>query len=402
MPHTAPVSYVFRNLKHASYQSTGAIFSPSRRCLSDSITNPSSPLLSVFSSESPCITEAPDWSGRWAAALGSGEKRVSVPPPFTLGLRFELSASDSTNGRHMHCPVGYNWGCSQVVCHTEQPGGGKEETAPSLLRCVNVHPLYTLWSFWCAETKTWKIGTLEYISETLMKTDIFPLLLPLSVHLIDWRNTGEKEALFDHGTHSSLRILGYCVNTVSVKGLAGSGSIIWTTSRYPNRCSLRHRCISSVGCSCHLCIFAQRLTVRGLVLRQPASRRRMRPDWWSNMFFSVQLRCHTWATRNKQELSVWQRERGGERERADVFLYSESAINLTCSQDLIYVNSTCGMWDKAFNTSDRNFMAYLLWKYCWRETTLHSVSVEWHSRSAQLGILQSWLADCQMFTSPLL
>lgn len=61
------------------------------------------------------------------------------------------------------------------------------------------------------------------------------------------------------------------------------------------------------------------------------------------------------------------RERGakGVRERVDgffLFLFAvpESARKLTCFPYLIYVNSTCRLRDKAFNASDRNFMAYLL------------------------------------------
>lgn len=95
--------------------------------------------------------------------------------------------------------------------------------------------------------------------------------------------------------------------------------------------------------------------------------RRLGRDWWSNMF-PIQLCCHTWATRNKQS-RLWdgkkRRERGSKQRKKEsgwVFV-SDSAMNLTCFPDLIYVNSTCRLWDKAFNTSDRNFTAYLLWKY---------------------------------------
>lgn len=48
-----------------------------------------------------------------------------------------------------------------------------------------------------------------------MKTDIFLLLLPLSFHLICWHNTGEKEDLFEHSTHSALHVLRYCQHSVS-------------------------------------------------------------------------------------------------------------------------------------------------------------------------------------------
>ncbi len=102
------------------------------------------------------------------------------------------------------------------------------------------------------------------------------------------------------------------------------------------------------------------------------SLRRMGRDRWSNMF-SIQLCCHTWAIGNKQSC-LWDREREREKKEAEgaqrkekresgqVFM-SKPAMNLTCFPDLIYVNSTRSLWDKAFNTSDRNFMPYLLWKY---------------------------------------
>lgn len=51
---------------------------------------------------------------------------------------------------------------------------------------------------------------------------------------------------------------------------------------------------------------------------------------------------------------------GSTKEEKKRFFMSESAMNLTCFPDLIYVNSTCSLRDKAFNTSDRNFMPYLL------------------------------------------
>lgn len=58
----------------------------------------------------------------------------------------------------------------------------------------------------------------------------------------------------------------------------------------------------------------------------------------------------------REEEGEWSKGRRGSR----WFFY---AMNLTCFPDLIYVNSTCRLWDRAFNTSDHNFMAYLLWKY---------------------------------------
>lgn len=42
---------------------------------------------------------------------------------------------------------------------------------------------------------------------------------------------------------------------------------------------------------------------------------------------------------------------------------SDSTVTLSCFPVLIYVNSTCRLRDKAFNTGDRNFLAYPLWKY---------------------------------------
>ncbi len=101
--------------------------------------------------------------------------------------------------------------------------------------------------------------------------------------------------------------------------------------------------------------------------------RRMGRDRWSNMF-SILLGCHTWAVGNKQSCLCDREKKAEERKResGQVFM-SESTMNLTCFPDLIYVNSTCSRWDKAFNTSDRNFMPYLLWKYF--DGKSHSVSL---------------------------
>lgn len=75
------------------------------------------------------------------------------------------------------------------------------------------------------------------------------------------------------------------------------------------------------------------------------------------------------SSQEQAELSVWwggeaeEEGRGKHKGREKEVFMSESAMNLTCFPDLIYVNSTCSLRDKAFNTSDRNFMPYLLWKY---------------------------------------
>ena len=134
---------------------------------------------------------------------------------------------------------------------------------------------------------------------------------------------------------------------------------------------------------CHPCILYEKrswLNAASVSVDPPSRVRRREEwerDWWSNMF-SIQLRCHTWATRNKQScLCDRERrregnaEREGESERMGFLCQSRPWISLV-SPDLIYVNSTCRLWDKAFNTSDRNFMAYLLWKYF--DGKSHSVS----------------------------
>lgn len=213
-----------------------------------------------------------------------------------------------------------------------------------------------------------------------MKTDIFLLLLPLYFHLIYWYGTGEKEALFEHSAHSA----SLCSKTLSkqchVRGLSRRGSI-GKRSGYRDGYSLTETwlwiCSQEYLSSLHFFIFFYTRADWTRPRSQTASKssallRRMGCDWWSNMF-SIQLCCHTWATRNKQSFlpdrekeregsEGRERERGWER-RSGWVLMPESAMNLTCFPDLIYVNSTCRLWDKAFNTSDCNFMAYLLWKY---------------------------------------
>lgn len=81
------------------------------------------------------------------------------------------------------------------------------------------------------------------------------------------------------------------------------------------------------------------------------------------------------SNQDQAELSVLGRKRENAAKTGEsrwVFM-PESATNPTCFPDLIYVNSTCSLWDKAFNTSDHNFMAYLLWKYF--DGKSHSVSL---------------------------
>lgn len=64
----------------------------------------------------------------------------------------------------------------------------------------------------------------------------------------------------------------------------------------------------------------------------------------------------------------------------------------------MYANSTCRLWDKALDASECNFLPYLLWKYFDGGRT-RSPSAGERSSFAQVGILQSWLTDCQIFTS---
>ena len=55
-----------------------------------------------------------------------------------------------------------------------------------------------------------KLGRWKYISQTLMKTDVFLLLFTPFFHFNHQPNTGEKEVLSEHGTHSALCALRYC------------------------------------------------------------------------------------------------------------------------------------------------------------------------------------------------
>lgn len=73
------------------------------------------------------------------------------------------------------------------------------------------------------------------------------------------------------------------------------------------------------------------------------------------------------SSHEQAELSAWWREKkrrreGKARESEWVFMPLSTAI-LTCFPDLMYVNSTCKLRNKYFNTGNCNFIAYLLWKY---------------------------------------
>lgn len=89
---------------------------------------------------------------------------------------------------------------------------------------------------------------------------------------------------------------------------------------------------------------------------------------------------------------------GREDGKGELVFMSESSVTHACFAALMYANSTCRLWDKALDATKCNFLPFLLWKYFDGGRT-RSPPVGKHSSFAQVGILQSWLADCQIFTS---
>lgn len=72
--------------------------------------------------------------------------------------------------------------------------------------------------------------------------------------------------------------------------------------------------------------------------------------------FSIQPAATHEQPGTSRAVCVMERKRAREAERECERVFIPSlAMNLTCFPDLIYVNSTCKLWDKAFNTSYSNF-----------------------------------------------
>lgn len=168
-----------------------------------------------------------------------------------------------------------------------------------------------------------------------MKSDMFLLFLPVSFYLIYWHNTGEKAALFEQRTHSALCVLRYCQHGVS-QGNAEEGEIIWKGADIIGKgggwqgsiSEFVHRQI------CHVCAewMWPGFVENGMWLME-------------QYVFHPALVPH--MSSQEQETSEWGTKRMTE-------------WSLTCFLDLIYVNSTCRLWDRAFNTSVRNLTAFAI------------------------------------------
>lgn len=123
-----------------------------------------SPLLSVVSSESPRIAEAPDRSGRQTAALGSGEKRVSVSCVHTWLLAPKQGIPGVQMG-DMCAALGLEPGRRpNLLCHMQQPIGKRKEkvfsSSAALVRAR--HRLHPIWS----EQRLERLKFLENIKQT--------------------------------------------------------------------------------------------------------------------------------------------------------------------------------------------------------------------------------------------
>lgn len=119
----------------------------------------------------------------------------------------------------------------------------------------------------------------------------------------------------------------------------------------------------------HLCISAQFCVAsKPQTVSQLSVQLRKNGTWLMEQYvFHPALLPHM-SNHEQAELSAWWTEKkmvGACKARKCVngsFMPPSAAV-LTCFPDLMYVNSTCKLRDKDFNTGNCNFMAYLLWKY---------------------------------------
>lgn len=276
-------------------------------------------------------------------------------PPFMLRLR--SSAFWTTNGWHMRCPGGCTWGCSCVQTH-------------------NSLGLSVLLRAWRHIDALSPVACFSFLRKQRLERQKVPRhvdenrRLPPSASLIvsfDLSAQHRGEAGFVW-TQRTLRAL--CIKIMSTRCQSrdwrGRGSCIWKEITLEVKVEFDKDVALDLFRGLFVIFVFVHLNVASVGDAPPPSQscsllRSL--DWWSNMF-SIHLLCHTWATGNKHSCLCDRMNEKEQREReSGRVCVPESAMSLTCFPQLIYVNSTCRLWDKAFNTSDRNFMAYLLRKY---------------------------------------
>lgn len=285
------------------------------------------------------------------------------------------------------------------LCVTQNNQGREELSLSELPVWPRQRSLST--SLWFDDTKTWKTKVPEYISQTLMKTDIILPFLPLSFHLICWHNTGERQALFEQRTHSRLCVLRYCQHCVS-QAARKRGSFHWKEIRLSELLQFdRDVSLNQYLSSLHFYTRAE----RGFSRRQRRELYVLGKEWdvidGAICFPSSSAATHEQPRTSSAVCVIGRKREERERERMTEWRGSHARVSReSCSfqaSDLIYANSTCRQ-----SFQHHNFMVYLLWKYF--DGKSYSVFMSSHTPALHRWgfctrqIWQSWLAGCQNFT----